>query len=254
MTAPGTPGLWVRRFHASPDARVRLLVLPHAGGSASYYFTLSRDLAPEVEVLVAQYPGRQDRLAEGCAGGIEELADGILAELRADPDGRPLALFGHSMGTVVAFEVARRLERAPVWLFASGYPAPSRLRGGDVHLRDDAGIVAEIASVGGTDPAWLADESLLSLILPSLRADYGAAERHPRGFAVLDCPITALVGDRDPYTTEAEAAAWGEHTAAGFDLRVFAGGHFCLEQHAATFTEIMAGALRSVTPGTARSS
>src|SRR3954470_18640700 len=102
--------LWLRRFREAPTAPVRLVCFPYAGGSASFYFPYARDLSPHTEVLAVQYPGRQDRRHEpGCAG-IGRLADAI-ADVLPGQDERPYAFFGHSMGAVVAFEVALRLAQ-----------------------------------------------------------------------------------------------------------------------------------------------
>src|SRR5262249_29653456 len=108
---PGTvesTDLWVRRFHPAPSAGSRLVCLPHAGGSASYFLPISRGLSPQVEVLAVQYPGRQDRRAEPCIEDVGGLADQITASLQPWID-RPVALFGHSMGAILGFEVALRL-------------------------------------------------------------------------------------------------------------------------------------------------
>jgi pyochelin biosynthetic protein PchC len=228
---------WIRRFHPLPEGDVRLFCFPHAGGSASYYFPLSAMLQPGIETLAVQYPGRQERRLEKCIDNIPELAD-RLYEAMASWTGRPFAFFGHSMGATLAFEVARRFGQrtgaGPLWLFASGRRAPSRRYQGEpgepVHLRDDVGILAELRRAGGTDQRILADEELRAVILPMTRNDYKAIETYsydpgPR----LDCPITALVGDSDPQVTMDEAAAWSEHSAGGFDLRAFPGGHFYLE-------------------------
>src|SRR5947207_7750544 len=99
-------GLWIRRFHPAPPGTPRLVCLPHAGGSASFYFPVSRALSPAVDVLAVQYPGRQDRRHERCVDNIPELAAQVLAVLRPWLTG-PTALFGHSMGASLAFELAR---------------------------------------------------------------------------------------------------------------------------------------------------
>jgi surfactin synthase thioesterase subunit len=211
---------------------------------------MSESLTPRIETLALQYPGRQDRRKEGCIEDIPTLADRVFDALQSR-DSRPFAFFGHSMGSILAFEVALRFQkitgRCPVRLFASGYPAPSRLRGGAVHLRDDAGVVAELLSVGGTDPRWFEDEDLRACILPAVRADYKAIETHSgeRG-SVLDCPITMLVGDADPHTTVAEASAWQEHTSGEFDLRIFSGGHFYLDEHGPEVVDTISTTLQSV--------
>ena len=242
-------GEWVRRFHPSETSAVRLVCFPHAGGSASYYYPMSESLTPGVETLALQYPGRQDRRREACVESLPELADRAFEALRAW-DGKPYVFFGHSLGSVLAYEVALRYQRTagapPAWLIASGYPAPSRLRGGTVHQRDDAGLIDELRSAGGTDDRWLADEDLMASILPPTRSDYKAIETHVPAPGVLDCPITILTGDDDPHTTVAEAGAWREHTSGAFELRVFPGGHFYLNDHGPEITETISRTVKAV--------
>ncbi|UZJ30151.1 thioesterase II family protein [Streptomyces endophytica] len=141
------------------------------------------------------------------------------------------------MGALIAYEVARLLERTgaglPLRLIVSGAWAPSRVRGGTVHLRDDDGLIEEIRRTRGTDPRVLDDRELLAMALPVVRSDYKAVEtyRHRAG-PPLDTPLTALVGDADPLVAVDDAAAWRAHTAGDFRLRVFPGGdHFYLTGH-----------------------
>lgn len=118
--------LWLRRFHPPGRDSHRLVVLPHAGGSASFFRPLAAALAPELDVLTVQYPGRQDRRSEKSIEDIGEYADRIHEVLLAEAD-RPTALYGHSMGAILAFEVACRLEasgHAPLAVIASGRRAP----------------------------------------------------------------------------------------------------------------------------------
>ncbi|RCV51556.1 thioesterase II family protein, partial [Marinitenerispora sediminis] len=120
MPAAGYASPWIRRFHRVSDSgdtsRVHLVCFPHAGGPATYYTPMSTNLAalaPFVDVVALQYPGRQDRLAEPPVADLADLADLVTAELLPLAAGPlPLALFGHSMGAELAFETARRLERA----------------------------------------------------------------------------------------------------------------------------------------------
>jgi surfactin synthase thioesterase subunit len=223
---------------------------PHAGGAASYYLPLSQLLTPRIEVLAVQYPGRQDRRREQCIDDIHRLADRIVSALNRGTYG-PYAFFGHSLGAILGFEVVRRLEQqtdgGPIRLFASGRRAPSSQREereNSVHLRTDAGIISELRSMGGTDQRFLDDEELRAMILPVTRADYRAIERyvHTPG-PPLNCPITAFVGDQDPNTTIDEAAAWAQCTAGEFDLRLFPGGHFFLDEHRAGVAQTISAAL-----------
>ncbi|MFC9946576.1 thioesterase II family protein [Streptomyces pratensis] len=242
MSSPiSAQDLWIRAFHPAPQAPHRLVCFPHAGGSASFYFPVSAGLAPEVDVLAVQYPGRQDRRAEPGIVDIGVMADRVAEALLPYAARSPLTFFGHSMGACVAFEVARRLERTgrgPAHIFASGRRAPSSCRDEDVHLRDDDGIIAEMRAMSGTDARVLGDEELLRMVLPAIRSDYRAVETYRADpDASVNCPVTALIGDDDPWTTHDEARAWEKHTTGPFGLTVFSGGHFYLSSRA---DEVMA--------------
>ncbi|MFJ7249942.1 thioesterase II family protein [Kitasatospora sp. NPDC098652] len=246
MTSPGTAStLWLRRFHPGEGRTVRLVCFPHAGGSASFFLPVSAALSAEAEVIALQYPGRQDRRREPCIEDIATLADRITDELLTLDD-RPTVYFGHSMGAVLAFETAWRLERkgthAPGAVIASGRRAPSTTRPEAVHRQDDDGVIAELKLLNGTNAQLLGDEEVLRMAMPAIRADYRAIERYTCGpDRVLGCPVVALTGDADPRTTVAEARAWQAHTDGAFRLRVLPGGHFFLaDQQTAVLREISA--------------
>jgi len=239
---------WLRRLRPSPVARRRLLCFPHCGGSASWYAPLARAaaLGEAVDVVALQYPGRQDRLAEPCLDSIAELRDAIVGELVGRLD-RPFALFGHSMGAVVAYEVARILEheqgRVPAALFVSGRRAPSTHRDERVHRGGDVALLKEVGRLAGTPSLLLDDEDVHAMVLPALRADYKAIETYAwRPGPEPSCPVWALVGDADPLTTPQEAAAWRAHTSGPFERRVFPGDHFYLAAaaHRATVARLVA--------------
>lgn len=235
---------WVRRFDSAvgPAEEHQLICFPHAGGSATYYFRLSQMLGSGAQVLGVQYPGRQERRHEPLIDDMGELADRAAEALWPLAD-RPFAFFGHSMGAIVAFEVARRfvaLGAVPERLFASGRRAPSCHRETSFHRGPDAELMAEMRRVGGTDQSLLADPEVRAMILPVVRNDYQAIETYHYALGEpLTCPIIALVGDRDPHTTVAEADAWREHTTGEFDLRVFGGGHFYLDEQRTAVAELI---------------
>ncbi|HEY3142688.1 MAG TPA: alpha/beta fold hydrolase [Acidimicrobiales bacterium] len=225
----------MRRLDSSPSARRRLVCFPHAGGAATYFAPLAKAMPGSIDVLALQSPGRQERLSERCIDSIEALTEAIVPELDGWLDG-PFALFGHSMGAIVAFEVARALEQqqglVPVDLFVSGRRAPSTSRDEHVHRGGDRALINEVTRLGGTPRQLLDDEEVRQMMLPALRGDYKAIETYVwQPGPPLTCSISALVGESDPLTTEAEAAAWRTHTTGAFDLRTFRGGHFYLAGH-----------------------
>jgi surfactin synthase thioesterase subunit len=246
--------LWIRRYFPSPDAEFQLLCLPHAGGSAPFYRPVAQALSPRVEVLAVQYPGRQDRRRESLIGSIRELADSVAAAA-ADAIDRRFAIFGHSLGATLAYEVGVRLEAAglvPERVFASGRRAPSTYRDERVHLCDDNGLVAELRRLSGTAQQIFGDDELMRMVLPAIRNDYRAAEtyRHAGG-PRLSSPITALTGGSDPKATVAEVRAWASHTESEFELRTYPGGHFYLLDHAGAVIRLIDERLRE-TVGAAR--
>lgn len=223
---------WIRRFHPTEDRDTRLVFLPHAGGSASFFNPFSAALADHADVLCVQYPGRLDRWAEPTVDSIPGLADEIAAVLAPLLD-RPVAVFGHSMGATVAFEVARRLEAdagvVPSHLFVSGRVAPAHNRDLGVHRMADDDLLAELVQLGGTDAAVLTEPELLKMVLPAIRSDYRAVETYVyRPGPPLHCPVTALVGDDDVRADADDARAWADYTTGSFDVQVFPGGHFYL--------------------------
>ena len=244
MGSPAYFEKWVKIFHPAPSGAVRLVCLPHAGGSASFFFPMAKAFGPSVEVMAVQYPGRQARRHEPAIDNVPEYADEIFEVLR-HLDDRPLALFGHSMGAVLAYEVAIRMLQAglpaPMRLFASGRRAPSRHRDEHVHKSSDEEIVAELQGLGGPHQRMLNDPELLAMILPAVRSDYRAIERYRHDpQARLDCPVTVLVGDSDPRVSLDEARAWAEHTTAPTELEVFRGGHFFLVDHSTDVIDLVA--------------
>ncbi|WP_043193911.1 thioesterase II family protein [Streptomyces sp. NRRL F-2664] len=250
---PGSdPTGWLRRYHRPPVQGPTLVLFPHAGGSATGYYTLAQALSGSAEVLTVQYPGRQDRLGEACVEDIGEMADRVVEALLPG-GGRPLVLFGHSLGSIVAYEVALRLEsrhpdRAPVGVVVSGRPAASiHLSRGLSRLADED-LASSISDLSGTPPELLADKDLMSAVLPSLRADFKAAESY-RGAADsrVTCPLYAYAGAQDHNVPREGLLRWRAHTSAEFTARFFEGGHFYLQSQEPEVARTLCADLRTFT-------
>ncbi|MBB1058591.1 thioesterase [Dietzia sp. B19] len=231
MTDPNAQSRWLRCLAPRDDASTTVVCFPHAGGSTSYFHPLARCLDESVELYAVQYPGRQDRRLEPCLDSVPALAEGALPELLDLPD-RPTVYFGHSLGASVGFEAARMIAdrgRELTAFLPSGRPGPRAHKSLGLHTEDDAAMLAEMRRLSGTDSRLLDDPEFVQLILPTMRADYAAAEKYDYvPGEPLNCPIVALHGSSDDWISEFDAAEWGSETTAEFELRVFDGGHFYL--------------------------
>jgi pyochelin biosynthetic protein PchC len=234
-------------------APVRLLCVPHAGGTATSYRDWPARLADLAEVTAVSLPGRGHRRAEPLVEDMHELADGLTAAV-AGLDARPLVIFGCSLGGLLGFEVARRLTaagRPPAALVVAACPPPRqvvRLR--PLHAASDDEFVAELRRLGATAEGLLADAEMMQVLLPVLRADYAAVERYrPRPGPRLRTPLLTLAGRADPEAGPATMAGW---SAEAVDCRheVVDGGHLFLD----TAAGVVLLHVRSVLAGVAASS
>ena len=232
MTETAESEKWFRRLGSDSRGGVQMVCFPHAGASASSYFALSRILAPDVNVLAVQYPGRLDRRHEPMVADLHALADQIAHALPAALDNRAVAFFGYSMGAIVAYEVARRLDNSrarPGVLFVAARRAPSRSQRGRV-LTTTREVVTELTKLGGTSAEVLDDDELRALFMPVIRADYEAMARYRAvDQGVVRCPISVMTGSADPLTSIEDAQAWERHTDSTAELTVFEGGHFFID-------------------------
>jgi medium-chain acyl-[acyl-carrier-protein] hydrolase len=221
------------------DPRLRLLCFPFAGGASSLYRAWPRAL-PSIEVWPVELPGRGVRADEPSCSDMTELCDGLVAAIDQVED-LPLALYGHSMGARIAFELARRLSGRVVHLFVSGSQPPGvrpRYGGKDIRPTEqltDAELIAQrIVPLGGTPPEILAEPDLMQRALPIVRADMVLLD----GYRVdpearTACPITVLAGLHDPIAPPAVAAGWQRRTAAAWRMVELDAGHFFLDSHRA---------------------
>lgn len=222
---------WLTQPRPNPRAQLRLFCFPYAGGAAQIYRAWPDGLPPFVEVCPVQLPGRGSRLREPALKSILRVAEAAAPALLPHFD-RPFAFFGHSMGAVIAFELARHLRAAhglrPAWLFVSGQGAPQTRR--DRRLTYNlpaAELVEDLRRLKGTPEEVLNHPELLELMLPLLRADfesiqtYAYAEGEPLG-----CPVTAFGGLEDDEVSRQDLEGWGAQTSSRFALKLLPGDHF----------------------------
>jgi pyochelin biosynthetic protein PchC len=225
---------WLRRHPVTGPARTRLVCLPHAGGTAGSFAGWAERMPPGTELIAVQYPGRQDRISEEPVAEMADMADQLAQALRPLLD-RPMTLFGHSMGTGLAYEVACRLERSDDFvldhLFVSARPAPHRISGEHRHRLSDDELVDAMRRLGGPDAEAFGHPALLPVILPALRADLALLDRYrPQRLVPLRAPLTALGGADDDTCPTEELSGWAEATASATEVRVFPGGHHYLRE------------------------
>ncbi|MFE2540539.1 thioesterase II family protein [Actinacidiphila glaucinigra] len=240
---------WFRRYSGGDHPALRLVCFPYAGGAASLFRGWGSRLPDGVELLAVQYPGREDRRREELIGDMDELLDRLCGAWAELPE-VPCAFFGHSMGAMVAYELATRLERmtgqGPVHLFVSAAHAPGT---GSVpteappeelaeHIdRYFGGLPAEVRD----DRAWVRQLTLL------LAADFALYRSYrPRSGAPwrLGAAITGFAGDQDQVVPAADMASWADRTVAGFELRNEPGAHLFIREGWAPVVDAVSAVLR----------
>ncbi|MEU3529464.1 alpha/beta fold hydrolase [Streptomyces sp. NPDC038707] len=235
MTRAGRadPARWLRAHRTVPDPAVRLVCFPHAGAGPGVYRPWVPEMPDGTELWAPRYPGREDRLADPFADSLAGLADDIADAIAVGfgPE-VPLALFGHSMGAVVAHEVAVRLESAhgmqPVLLAVSAREGPLEAGNAGLHLLDDDGLLARTRRMGIQPHAdAYADPELRGLLLPVLRDDCRLLETHPLlPVTRVRAPVLALAGREDRASPRDLMWSWARITTGGFRLLELPGDHF----------------------------
>lgn len=241
MTTP-----WIQPVdEAAPS---RLICLPYAGGGTADFRGWRDGLPRSVDLCPVVLPGRERRLAETPRVDLHELAEELLGAIGPLLRRAPYAIYGHSMGSWLGFELARAARRhhlpLPVHLIVGARRAPhlpARLPPLS-RLGDDALVAAVQERYGAIPEPVLRDREILQLFLPALRADLRMLDSYTwREEEPLPVPITAVVGRQDELVDAADVGAWREHTSARFDVRALLGGHFFLRDDAADAADLVAG-------------
>lgn len=225
---------WIPYYKQNSHASLRLFCFPYAGAGASIFCPWAAELAPDIEVIPVQLPGRENRLSEPLFTEIFPLVETLSQHLLPYCD-RPFALFGHSVGALVAFELARSLRRhdypQPIHLFISGREAPDRGPASPpIHQLPDAEFITELRRYNGMPDTLLQNPELMELFLPILRADLALNETyHYEAEPPFNYPISAFAGLEDSEATPEEISLWSQETCQEFTLKIFPGDHFFIK-------------------------
>lgn len=228
---------WFTTPQPRPAARLRLFCFPYAGGRAAVYRQWAGRLPAGVEVCLAHLPGRDTRLREPPYTDLMRLVETLGRAIAPHLD-RPFAFFGHSMGAMISFELARLLRRegrqSPAALFLSGRQAPqlpvTERRSFDL---PDEEFKEKLLELNGTPREVLEHPELMELMMPLLRADFSVVETYEyEPGPPLDCPILAFGGTEDPSVSQEQVEGWRAQTTSLFRLWMIPGDHFFLNSAA----------------------
>ena len=226
---PHAASEWIHCLSDPGASQLDLYCFAHAGGAADSFFGWPERISDRISIFAAQLPGRRERFHEPLEQNLDAITS-ILAQEVATRRHRPAVFFGHSLGGLIAFEVALRLEgkRPPVEIIAAGCGAPTRKRHAEpMHLLPSRDFRERLRVMGGTPPEILEDDELIALFEPVLRADLRLAEtyRIDRG-ARTSAFLSAWGGLEDSLVPTEILAAWSECTQSRCEIRLFPGGHF----------------------------
>jgi medium-chain acyl-[acyl-carrier-protein] hydrolase len=238
-TAPAKASaeIWFQRFGSARHPRMRLFCFPYAGGFASLFGGWAAGLPADIEVRGVQLPGRPPRMKEAPYTRLAPLI-GALAQQITPLTGIPFAFFGHSLGGLVAYTLARELHRrggaCPSRLFISGCPAPHLRRTRNLHGLPEGEFRSQLDRLGGTPKELLRNAELMDVVSPIIRADFEIYETSDCGECeALDTPITAFGATDDEWVSLEEAQGWRLYSSAPFRFHRMQGGHFFIHAQAA---------------------
>lgn len=224
-------GEWAVQVRRRERPRARLLCVPYAGAGTAAFRAWPDRLPDWLDLWAVRLPGRETRIAEPPVDDVHAIVAGVIPAV-SGLDPLPYALYGHSMGALVAFELARELRRRggpqPVHMFLSGRRAPQRPDDlpGICHLPKPE-FLARVRDLNGIPERLFDEPGLIDVIEPALRADFAVCERYrhttgePLGFG-----LSVFGGDRDPTTDLDQLHAWRSQTAGPFVVRTYPGDHF----------------------------
>jgi medium-chain acyl-[acyl-carrier-protein] hydrolase len=227
---------WFSIPYPKPNAKLRLICLPYAGGNAAIYHQWSNKIINDIELISLQPPGRSYRLQETPFNDMEKLIDDLMQVLPSILD-KPYVIFGHSLGSRIGFELIHRCQslglRLPDHFIASGSRGPQVpcLEEQSYHLPDDQ-FILKLKEMDGTPEELLNSKELMALLLPMIKADFQIAETYRfSGNLLLDIPISVFGGTDDDKVNYQNLEAWQQYFSQPTNITLFSGGHFFINSH-----------------------
>jgi medium-chain acyl-[acyl-carrier-protein] hydrolase len=232
-------------------SKVKLFCFPYAGGAASAYSQWRQYLDPNIEIRAIELAARGRRMRQPNYNSIDDAVDDVYNIIKDELIQGPYALFGHSMGSMIAIELPYKIKKnnlpGPIHIFFSGRSAPqvSRENKRRLHHLPDKEFKQQLLEMGGTPKEFFEHPELLEVFLPLLKSDFRLTETyiHPQKDAPLDCDITVLWGKQDEDSVD-EVDAWRVHTKGNFDIHAFEGGHFFIHEETQRVINIINDAIR----------
>jgi medium-chain acyl-[acyl-carrier-protein] hydrolase len=224
---------------------MRLFCFPYAGATAAVFRNWPRYLPSEIEVCAVQYPGRGSRLSEPLSEDVVNVMNAVYSDLQPLLK-KPFAFFGHSMGALVSYEFARRLQQEkqpePLQLFVSGCIAPHvKIVSEPTYNLPELEFIAELRRLQGTPAEVLDNADLMQLMMPIIRADFKASQTYKYiPGPPLNCSIRAFGGLKDEMVPREKVEAWREHTHGSFRAQMLPGNHFFLNTSESLLTRVIA--------------
>lgn len=246
MIAPGhnSSSRWFESLSPNRSPLLRLFCFPYAGGSAHVFREWQRHLGPDVDLCLVHLAGRARRIGERPHTRLRPLVEEVADVMRLEGHTR-FAFYGHSMGALIAFELARELRRRsrplPAHLFFSACRAPSAVRGAPVTFNlPHRDFMAALEKLNGTPLEFFERPEIQKTLLPLLRADFEITDTYEYlTESPLACPINLYGGDRDELAAVESLSPWQVETSGECQIHLFSGGHFFIQTHKAEFLRML---------------
>lgn len=225
--------------------KTKLFCIPYAGGSAAIYEKWRKKIHSSIELIPIEYSGRGKRFTEPLCNNMDEVVDDIYKIIENDLDDTPYSFFGHSMGSLVSFELTRKIKKLnhnqPTHIFFSGKSAPNiKRRSKKLYTLDDEDFKKELLKLEGTPIEILEQEELMNIFLPILRSDFKIVEEYAykENIERFGCNFTVLYGEDDDMKID-DICDWQKHTNQKCNFIKFPGGHFFINNHTEEIIELV---------------